>query len=99
MRCLSRHRETIFLTSGPIPPNPSEILSSRTFVDLITALREEFDLIIIDSPPVLSVSDTLSLTRVADGVLFVIDSQKTHRTHVKRAIQSLEQIEARIMAN
>lgn len=85
------------LTSGPIPPNPAEILSSRTFADLVTSLHDEYDLIIMDSPPVLSVSDTLNLTRIADGVLFVIDSQKTHRTHVKRAIQSLEQVEARIL--
>lgn len=85
------------LTSGPIPPNPAEILASRTFAELTNLLREEFDLIIIDSPPVLSVSDSLSLTRIADGVLFVIDAQKTHRTHVKRAIQSLKQVDARIV--
>lgn len=95
---VSTESEGLFLlTSGPIPPNPAEMLSSRAFSDMIAQLREQYDLIVIDSPPVLSVSDTLTLTRVTDGVLFVIDSQKTHRAHVKRAVQSLEQIDARIL--
>lgn len=85
------------LTSGPIPPNPAEILSSRTFADLVASLRNQFDTIIIDSPPVLSVSDTLNVARVSDGVLFVVDAQKTHRQHVKKAVHAVSQFDTRIL--
>ncbi|WP_074691612.1 CpsD/CapB family tyrosine-protein kinase [Alicyclobacillus hesperidum] len=85
------------LTSGPIPPNPAEMLASRAFAELVDVLRSQFDMIVIDSPPVLSVSDTLALSHIADGVLFVVDSQKTHRLHAKRAVQALMQVEARIL--
>ncbi|WP_236011662.1 CpsD/CapB family tyrosine-protein kinase [Alicyclobacillus fructus] len=85
------------LPCGPLPPNPSELASSRAMVDLMHELRERFDLVVIDSPPVLSVSDTLALSRAADGVLFVIDSQKSHRNHVKRAVQTLQQVDAHLL--
>lgn len=85
------------LPSGPIPPNPSEILSSQLFSDFIEQCQTEFDLVIIDTPPVLTVTDALVANRVADGVLFVIDSQRTNRVHVKKAVHALQQIDARIL--
>ncbi|WP_067618232.1 CpsD/CapB family tyrosine-protein kinase [Alicyclobacillus acidiphilus] len=90
--------ENLFLlTSGPIPPNPAEMLSSKAMAELIESLRKVYDFIVLDTPPTLSVSDTLNLTRVVDGVLFVVDSQRTNRNLVRRAIQSLQQVDARVL--
>jgi len=85
------------LTSGPVPPNPSELLSSRAFAEFIQQMRDEYDFIIVDSPPVLNLADALVLSHVVDGVVFIINSASTNRTHVKNSLASLEQIGARIM--
>lgn len=85
------------LPSGPIPPNPSEMLSSRMFARFIEECRKDFDLILIDSPPVLSVTDALLLSQVADGVVFVIDAHQTNRVQAKRAVAALEQVNAKIL--
>ncbi len=85
------------LPSGPIPPNPSEMLGSRAFAQLIDECREEFDLILLDSPPIMSVTDALILARLADGVVIVINSQRTSRATIGKAVKSLQQIEARIL--
>jgi capsular exopolysaccharide synthesis family protein len=85
------------LPSGPIPPNPSELLASKRFAELIQDCQEQFDLILIDSPPVLSVSDALVLTRTADGVVFVLDAQGTNRKLAQKAVGALQQINARIL--
>ncbi|QSO51148.1 CpsD/CapB family tyrosine-protein kinase [Alicyclobacillus curvatus] len=85
------------LPSGPIPPNPSELLASKRFAELIQECREQFDLIFIDSPPVLSVSDALILTRSSDGVVFVLDAQATNRKLAQKAVASLQQIQAKLL--
>lgn len=85
------------LPSGPIPPNPSEMLASAAFSSLLAALRDDYDLVIIDSPPVLSVADSLILTRAADGVVFVVDSKHTNRTLSQKGIASLQQVNAKIL--
>jgi receptor protein-tyrosine kinase len=61
-----------FLPSGPLPPNPSELLSSEQMRDLLAELTGEFDYVLIDSPPLLAVADALELARLADGVLLVV---------------------------
>ncbi len=68
------------LTSGPIPPNPSELLGSRTTQSLITALKNHFDYIVLDSPPTLIVTDAVVLSAQADGVILVIDADRTQRS-------------------
>ena len=78
-----------FMSTGPLPPNPAELLSSHYFADLITNLSKEYDHIILDTPPTLSVSDALIVSRLADGVLFVVRSGKTARNLVQRACRSL----------
>jgi len=85
------------LPSGPIPPNPSEMLSSKNFAQLMETCREEFDLVILDSPPVLAVTDALVLTKVADGVVFVVDAQGTNRNLAQKAIGALQQVNARML--
>ena len=62
------------LTSGVIPPNPSELLGSERMQQLLERAREEYDYVLIDTPPVLPVTDALVLARIVDGVILVLDS-------------------------
>ncbi|MCI0670942.1 MAG: polysaccharide biosynthesis tyrosine autokinase, partial [Myxococcaceae bacterium] len=68
------------LPSGPLPPNPAELLQSQAFGTLLGALAERFDRIILDSPPVNAVVDAVLLGTQVDGVLLVLRAQKTQRT-------------------
>lgn len=85
------------LASGSIPPNPSELLGSRAFGDLVAKLRGEFDHVIIDSPPLLPVTDASVAAVVADGVVVVVRHGKTTQRQVKTAAESLHAVEARIL--
>ncbi|TLD40137.1 MAG: Tyrosine-protein kinase EpsD [Candidatus Jettenia ecosi] len=65
------------ITSGPPSPNPSELLSSSAMVEFLKVAREEYDWIIIDSPPLLTVTDGSILARMVDGIVFVLRNKKT----------------------
>ena len=65
------------LSSGPVPPNPAELLGSKTMVELIDKACEEFDIVLIDTPPILAVTDAHILANVCDGTLLVVSSGKT----------------------
>lgn len=73
------------IPSGPIPPNPNELLATRKMHELIVKLSETQDTVIIDSPPVLAVSDSLILSAKADGTIFVIFANSTSRRSASRA--------------
>ena len=68
--------------SGPIPPNPSELLLSDRLDHLFAYLREQYDYVIVDSAPVGMVSDTFSLMRIADATLYVCRANYTHKDHI-----------------
>lgn len=85
------------LPSGPIPPNPSELLSSQKMKQLMGELKEQFDVIIIDTPPVLAVSDSLILSSLSDGVLMVVLAGKTKRNQILKAKASLEYVNANLI--
>lgn len=82
--------ELYVLTSGMKVPNPLELLSSDKFKKLIDKLREHFDFIVIDSPPVLLVSDAIPISHVSDGTLFVISAADTNKNHAKLALTQLQ---------
>lgn len=82
---------------GPAPPNPAELLDSARTRDLITALGEGYDTVIIDSPPVLPVTDAQVLSRVADGVLLVVAHGETSKRGLARAIELLGQVDAPVV--
>ena len=82
---------------GPIPPNPSELISSNRMKELIELLKERYDLIIIDAPPVGVVTDSAILSTIVDGTLLVVASGKTEIEGAKRAKQLLENVNARIL--
>lgn len=85
------------ITSGSLPPNPSELLSSTKMRDVITLLAKHFDMVILDSPPLLAVTDALVLTRSVDGIILVVDPKKTKRAAVKQAIEQIQRLDARLL--
>jgi capsular exopolysaccharide synthesis family protein len=85
------------LTSGPIPPNPSELLGSAKMEMTINTLARQYDYVIIDSPPVLAVTDAAVLSRRVEGVLLVVDAGKTRRGHLRQAVQQLEAANAHVI--
>ncbi|MFO1390899.1 MAG: polysaccharide biosynthesis tyrosine autokinase [Agitococcus sp.] len=85
------------LTSGLIPPNPSELLSSQKFADLLKTLAQSYDRIIIDSPPTLLVSDALVMSKVVDAVVYVIRSDITTHQTVRTGVNRLLAVKAPII--
>ncbi len=85
------------LTAGPVPPQPAELLSSMVMKDYIARWRNEFDHVIIDTPPCLSVTDAVVLSPQADRVILVARSGKTTKPALRRACDLLLQVNARVM--
>ncbi len=85
------------LTSGPTPPNPSELLGSQRMQDVIQRLQQEADILVFDSPPALAVTDAAVLARQLDGVLLVIDAGETRQPLAQRACQELTNVGAHIL--
>ena len=84
------------LTAGPVPPNPSELLSSPKLRALLEELRDKFDHVVIDSPPVINVTDALIISTSVDGVVLVVKSGHTPREAVLRAKQALADVNAKV---
>ena len=85
------------LTSGPLPPNPAEVLNSSLMGDLITRLRSEADYVLFDAPPVLSVADAAVLATRLDGALLVLKANKTSRDDAREAKEQLEKVHAHLL--
>ena len=78
------------LTSGPIPPNPSELLASETMASVIEKLSEEYDVIIIDTPPVNVVTDAMELAKIISGIVVVLRYGKTTEEDIDNVIKKVE---------
>lgn len=89
--------ELTVITSGPIPPNPSELLGSKRMKNLLDDLKKIYDIILIDAPPVGLVTDAALLSAIVDGIILVVASGKTDIDGAKRAKQLLENVGARIL--
>jgi succinoglycan biosynthesis transport protein ExoP len=85
------------ITSGPIPPNPSELLSSSKMSDLLQRLNELYDIVIWDAAPLLTVTDSLILSKVLDGTIIITRAGETTYEGVNRGIKSLHDIEAHFL--
>lgn len=85
------------IAGGTLAPNPSELLGSNRMRELLAGLRQRYDRIILDSPPVMAVSDSLTLSRLADGVIMVIWGGVTGRDIIRKANQSLTGVNAKII--
>jgi capsular exopolysaccharide synthesis family protein len=85
------------LPSGPLPPNPAEILGSRRMQDIIETLKARADIVLFDAPPVIAVTDAAVLGTKVDGVLLVVRAGKTRREHASRAKELLERVNVRLV--
>ncbi|WP_418223278.1 CpsD/CapB family tyrosine-protein kinase [Clostridium isatidis] len=95
---LHRYNENlVVLTSGKLPPNPSEMLSSKAMSNLLKELKNVFDYIILDTPPVQAVTDSQILSTKADGTILVIRAEKTKKDSVQNALGLLKKVNANII--
>jgi non-specific protein-tyrosine kinase len=85
------------LTSGPVPPNPAEILSSQRMTELLEKLRGKADYVLIDTPPIIAVTDAAVLASRVDGVLLVVNAGKTKRELAIKARDMLKQVNANVI--
>lgn len=85
------------VVSGPIPPNPAELLASRRMHEFLDTVSERFDIVIIDSTPALAASDACAVAPHVDGVLLVVDSGRTPEVALRRAKDRLEAVRGRII--
>lgn len=85
------------LTSGPIPPNPSELLNSKRMSSILDWARQNYDIIVLDAPPVLAVSDVQVLVPKTDGVVVVARMGKTLKGDLRRTIEVLKLAQAKIL--
>ncbi|MGM0214826.1 CpsD/CapB family tyrosine-protein kinase [Enterococcus sp. AZ109] len=85
------------MTSGPKPPNPSELLDSQRMVDLMNTMRESFDVVIFDMPPVVTVTDAQIVAAHTDGTLLVVRERKTKKQDIVKAKELLTRANANIL--
>lgn len=85
------------LSCGPIPPNPSELLASRRMKEVLEHANTLYDFIIIDTPPVLAVTDAKIIASIVDGSLFIIRSGSTNIDEAERAIKSIQAADAKFL--
>ncbi len=84
------------MTSGPLPPNPSELLDSKQMAEIFKTLRAQSDMVIVDSPPVLAVADATIIGSRCSGAILVLDAGKTRTDLSKRAVERLRQTNVRL---
>lgn len=85
------------ITSGSLPPNPSELLNSARMMEVVKLLSTHFDTLIMDTPPLLAVTDALVLAPRVDGVILVMDPTKTKRGEIRHAIEQLQRVNANLL--
>jgi protein-tyrosine kinase len=83
--------------SGPTPPNPAELLASRRMREFLEHVGDRFDLVLLDSPPVLAVTDASALAGMTDGVIFVVGAGQVPYSTVRRAKTQIEAAQGRIL--
>jgi capsular exopolysaccharide synthesis family protein len=85
------------IVSGPIPPNPAELLGSERMKELIHALQERYDIVLFDGPPILGFADSQLLARAVDGVLIVTSTGITQRKTLQLSIEELRKVQGKIL--
>lgn len=99
-RAINKDREQSNLDmifTGPVPPNPAEILASETFKEFIEDLSKEYDYVFIDTPPVGLFTDASLVSTISDGVIFVIKSSDTKKEDISLALENLKKVDAHIL--
>jgi capsular exopolysaccharide synthesis family protein len=85
------------VTSGPLPPNPAELVGSKRMRDILDSGEAAFDLVVCDSPPVISVADGLALSAQCDGVVLVVRAGTIAHEVIRRAVEHIESVKGRIL--
>jgi protein-tyrosine kinase len=85
------------LTSGPVPPNPAELVGSNRMRELLEAAISEYDMVLLDSPPLVSVSDAVALAAFTDGVVLVVQTGKVPHEVIRRAAGQIHAVKGRIL--
>lgn len=99
-RAINKDREQSNLDmifTGPVPPNPAEILASNTFKEFVEDLSKEYDYVFIDTPPVGLFTDASLVSTISDGVIFVIKSSDTKKEDIALALENLKKVDAHIL--
>ncbi|WP_407306882.1 CpsD/CapB family tyrosine-protein kinase [Desulfosporosinus sp. SB140] len=87
----------LVLTGGPIPPNPAELVGSKRMKRLIEEASEQFDIVLIDTPPIVAVTDAAILAQEVDGVILVLASGEVNKDYALRAKEQLDKVGAKIL--
>lgn len=95
--CETNHQNLSVVYSGPIPPNALELLNGRSMEALLTEMASQYDVIIIDTPPLNTVSDSLSLVNLVDGFVVVVKSRVSTHSELKTVLRKLEFAEAKVL--
>lgn len=95
--CETDEKNLYMVFSGPVPPNPSELLSNKRFIQMIENAREEYDMIIIDTPPLGSVIDAAVVSKCCDGAVLVIAAGGISYRFAKKIKEQLEMTGCRIL--
>jgi non-specific protein-tyrosine kinase len=93
----TKEKGLFVITTGPIPPNPAELMGSQKLQSILKWMKETADVILIDTPPVLAVSDAVILAPSLDGVVLVVRPGKTRYGALKQSIEQLQLVNARIL--
>ncbi|MEX0414529.1 CpsD/CapB family tyrosine-protein kinase [Bacillus sp. C30] len=99
MQCIQKTDiENVYLmASGPIPPNPAELLGNRVMDEVLLEAYNTFDIILIDTPPVLAVTDVQILANKCDGIILVVRSEKTEKDKIVKAKQILDKASGKLL--
>ncbi|NMP22956.1 CpsD/CapB family tyrosine-protein kinase [Sulfobacillus harzensis] len=95
--CTSFIPRLAILPAGPIPPNPTELLANGRFEEVLSPLKDRFDMILIDTPPVLAYAETALLAHAADGTLYIVRAGKGSRRMDVKALERLSQAQAHVL--
>jgi capsular exopolysaccharide synthesis family protein len=93
----TEEQDLYILTSGPIPPNPAELLSSKSTQQFIEEVKSEFEYIIFDTPPLMAVADAQILANQVDGSVLVVFSEKTEIEQAKKAKELLANAQSKLL--
>lgn len=85
------------LPAGEVPPNPTELLGSSAFSELLDSVSSKYEYVILDTPPVNLVTDTVLLSKLVDGIIIVVRANRTEKDSVNYAINSLRLVDAKIL--
>ena len=85
------------MTCGPLPPNPPELFGGERFPEVLRELRKRFDWVILDSPPVIHLTDSVILASMADMVVFVVKHNESDRDMIRRCLQNIRNVNSHVI--